>query len=296
MDISYIREFVMLAECGSFSEAAARLFVAQSSLSKHIQAMEKELGAPLFNRTTRSLRLSEAGALYLPYAKKLAALSVESQIALDDFKRRAATSLTIAVMQNPQYYGMARYITGFRQAYPELAFSMVEADEQALYEMFRKKTVNVFPAYSNFAGAGDYTFMPMVDSYMVALMRRDHPSARRGSVSLRQLGGERLLLPTRGGSPVHADAGGVPAGGRGAAGGVRGQFCGLHRPGEGGDGGVPPRAGVRRRLWGGRGRVLRGTGAGHHLLLRPGLPAAGGVDPRGAAVSVLYDAVRAEMK
>ena len=200
MDISYIREFVMLAECGSFSEAAARLFVAQSSLSKHIQAMEKELGAPLFNRTTRSLRLSEAGALYLPYARKLAALSVESQIALDDFKRRAATSLTIAVMQNPQYYGMARYITGFRQAYPELAFSMVEADEQALYEMFRKKTVNVFPAYSNFAGAGDYTFMPMVDSYMVALMRRDHPAAHRGSVSLRQLGGERLLLPTRGGS------------------------------------------------------------------------------------------------
>lgn len=200
MDISHIREFVMLAECGSFSEAAARLFISQSSLSKHIQALEKELGMPLFNRTTRSIRLSEAGALYLPYGKKLAALCMESEIAMDDLKRRSSTSLTIAVMQNPQYYDMAKYITGFRRAYPELAFSMVEADELSLYEMFQKKTVNIFPTYSNFSGAGDYIFMPMVESAVVALLRRDHPCARAGQVSLRRLEVERLLLPTRGGS------------------------------------------------------------------------------------------------
>ena len=200
MDISYIREFVMLAECGSFSEAAARLFISQSSISKHIQALEKELGMPLFNRTTRSIRLSEAGALYLPYAKKLAALCMDSEIALDDLKHRSSTSLTIAVMQHPQYYDMARYITGFREAYPELTFSMVEADELVLYEMFQKKTVNIFPTYSNFAGAGDYTFMPMEKSAVVALLRRDHPCAAAGRVSLERLGGERLLLPSRGGS------------------------------------------------------------------------------------------------
>lgn len=200
MDLEYIREFVMLAECGSFSEAAERLFISQSSVSKHIRALEKELEVPLFNRTTRNMRLSEAGALYLPYARKLAALCMESEIALDDFKRRSSTSLTIAVMQNPQYYGMAKYITGFRRAYPELTFSMVEADELALYEMFQKKTVNIFPAYFNFPGAGDYTFMPMVESAMVALLRRDHPCAAEGRVSLRRLGAERLLLPARGGA------------------------------------------------------------------------------------------------
>ncbi len=200
MDVEYIREFVMLAECGSFSEAAARLFISQSSLSKHIQSLERELETPLFNRTTRSMRLSEAGELYLPYARKLAALCMESEIALDDLKRRSSTSLTIAVMQNPQYYDMAKYITGFRRAYPELTFSMVEADELVLYDMFQRKIVNIFPTYSNFFGAGDYTFMPMVESAMVALLRRDHPCAGDGSVSLQRLGTERLLLPTRGGS------------------------------------------------------------------------------------------------
>lgn len=200
MDIGYIREFVMLAECLNFSEAAERLFISQSSLSKHIRALEKGLETTLFNRTTRSIRLSEAGKLYLPYARKVAALCVESEIALDDLRRRSSTSLTIAVMQNPQYYDLAKYITGFRRAYPELSFSMVEADELALYDMFQKKAVNIFPTYSNFAGAGDYTFMPMMESAVVALFRRDHPCAAAGRVSLRRLGEERLLLPSRGGS------------------------------------------------------------------------------------------------
>ena len=51
MDLIHIREFVMLAECGSFSEAAARLFIAQSSLSKHIRALERKLETPADGRS-----------------------------------------------------------------------------------------------------------------------------------------------------------------------------------------------------------------------------------------------------
>ena len=200
MDTGHIREFVMLADCLNFSEAAERLFISQSSLSKHIQALERELGANLFIRTTRSIRLSDAGELYLPYARKIAALCTESEIAVEDLKNRSSTSLTIAVMQNPQYYDLAKYMTSFRTAYPELTFSMVEADEFGLYDMFLKKQVNIFPAYSMFRAAESYAFMPMVKSTIVAIFRRSHPYAERKSVSLRQLGEERLLLPTKGGS------------------------------------------------------------------------------------------------
>lgn len=200
MDINHIREFVILAECRNFSEAAERLFISQSALSKHIRALEKEMGTPLFNRTTRSIRLSEAGKLFLPYAQKLTVLCMESAIALDDLKHQSSTSLIIAVLQNPQYYDLAKYIIGFRQMYPDLSFSMVEADESGLYEMFQNKTVNIFPTFSNFTGAGDFCFMPMVESTIVALFRRNQFGAPTDRVSLRQLGAERLLLPNRGGS------------------------------------------------------------------------------------------------
>ena len=199
METGHIKEFVTLAECLSYSEAAERLFISQPSLTKHIQALERELGAALFVRTTRSIRLSEAGSLYLPYARQIAELCSESEIAVDDFLNRSSASLTIAVMQNPQNYDLTKYIMSFRQAHPDLSFSMVEADEYGLYEMFRKRVVNIIPTFSGFRGMEGYPFMPMAASSIVAIVRRDHPMARAGRASLRALGEERLLLPTRGG-------------------------------------------------------------------------------------------------
>lgn len=200
MDTSYIIEFLTLAECLNFSEAADRLFISQSSLSKHIKTLERELGVDLFARTTRSIRLSDAGELYLPYARKIAEQCSEAEIDLGRLKSWASTSLTIAIMQNPQYYDMAKYMTSFRQAYPSLSFSMVEADEFGLYDMFMKKLVNIFPTYSNFRGVEKYTFMPMVESSVVAILRKDQLPECTERVDLRRLGQERLLLPTRGGA------------------------------------------------------------------------------------------------
>ncbi|MCH5213277.1 MAG: LysR family transcriptional regulator [Oscillospiraceae bacterium] len=200
MDTDYIKEFVMLSECLNFSEAAERLFISQSSLSKHINTLERELEAKLFVRTTRSIRLSNVGELFLPYARKIADLCSESRIAVEDYNSRSSTSLTIAVMQNPQYYDLAKYLTGFRKAYPDLSFSMVEADEFGLYDMFKRKQVNIFPTYSSLCDSENFIFMPMVESAIVAIFRKDHPFAKSHSISLHQLSGERLLLPTRGGA------------------------------------------------------------------------------------------------
>lgn len=200
MDTGTIKEFVTLAECLNFSEAAFRLFISQSSLSKHIKALERELGVALFDRTTRSIRLSGAGERYLPYAREIVRLCAKSEMEIEYYKNQSAASFTIAVMQNPQYYDMAKYITGFQKAYPGISFSLIEADEISLYDMFRKKLVNIFPTFSNFRGPEEFTFMPMVKSSIVAIFPKDHPCAQAQAVSLRQLADERLLLPTRGGS------------------------------------------------------------------------------------------------
>lgn len=60
MNTNWLREFVVLADTCSYAEAAARLFMGQSSLSKHIKALEEELGLGLFERTSRRVRLSPA--------------------------------------------------------------------------------------------------------------------------------------------------------------------------------------------------------------------------------------------
>ena len=60
MEIDYIREFVILADIGNYMEAADILFISQSTLSRHIKSIEEDLGAPLFDRTTRKVTINNS--------------------------------------------------------------------------------------------------------------------------------------------------------------------------------------------------------------------------------------------
>ena len=70
METKNIQEFLALAELGSSYAAAEKLFVSQSSLVRHIQAIEEEFGVPLFDRTRRGFVLTANGQVFLPYAEK----------------------------------------------------------------------------------------------------------------------------------------------------------------------------------------------------------------------------------
>lgn len=90
MNIDYLKEFVVLADNGSFSRAAEVLFLSQSSLSKHIKALEQELDVLLFRRTTRCLELTEEGEVFLTYARRISRLQYEYQTALYHSRQKKA--------------------------------------------------------------------------------------------------------------------------------------------------------------------------------------------------------------
>ncbi len=64
MDISYIREFMVLSETCNYQSASEQLYLTNSTLSKHIQKMEAELGTPLFERSTRKVTLTNEGKIF----------------------------------------------------------------------------------------------------------------------------------------------------------------------------------------------------------------------------------------
>ncbi|WP_406134816.1 LysR family transcriptional regulator [Streptomyces sp. NBC_01089] len=70
-DLRVVRYFTVLAEHGNFRRAAAELRLAQPSLSRQIQSLEKRLGVRLLDRTTRGCHLTDAGQAFLPQAKAL---------------------------------------------------------------------------------------------------------------------------------------------------------------------------------------------------------------------------------
>ena len=70
MDTRQLKYILAIAECGSISKAADKLFISQSGLNQQLIRIDKEMGIPLFERDTHHLATTEAGAIFLRYAQE----------------------------------------------------------------------------------------------------------------------------------------------------------------------------------------------------------------------------------
>ena len=77
MELVQLRIFVAVAETGSFTKAARRLYVSHSTTSRGVTALEEELGTVLFERDNRVFGLTEAGEKLLPKAREILRLADE---------------------------------------------------------------------------------------------------------------------------------------------------------------------------------------------------------------------------
>lgn len=97
MDLEKLRTFVDLAATLNFSQTATNLFINQSTVSKHIQALEKEFGCQLFVRTNRQVRLSSPGSAILATARQLVQLDQQLHLELQ------ASQATINLVTIPTF-------------------------------------------------------------------------------------------------------------------------------------------------------------------------------------------------
>ena len=127
MDQRRLKHFVTLAETLHFGEAAARLGMTQPPLSQSIQSLEQELGAPLFHRTNRRVRLSLLGEQWLP-AVQSALAGVEALPELARQILRGETGrLEVSFVSTADYSILPAVVSRFRQQYPEVELQLTEA-------------------------------------------------------------------------------------------------------------------------------------------------------------------------
>ena len=194
MELRYLVEFSMIARYENFSLAADELFISQSSLSKHIKTLETELGAPLFQRTTRAVHLSEYGRLLLPFARETAQRMEEFSAQLQKRKEQRRCGLQVASIPVMAQYGITEALYAFRTAHPEIQLSVAEREACQLGEMLAKGECDL--AFQRFA-AGElppYPEIPFCTDTMVAVLPENHRLSGGRALSLSELRNDVFLL------------------------------------------------------------------------------------------------------
>ncbi|MFD9857940.1 LysR family transcriptional regulator [Streptomyces alboflavus] len=191
MELQQMRYVVAVAETNSFTRAAERCLVVQSALSHQIARLEKELGARLFERTSRRVRLTPAGAAFLPAARQCLdaaeRAAAEVAAAVGEVRGRLAVGLipTVAAVDVP---GALR---DFRRQYPQVRISLRVGASDDLIEQVREGALDVaFLGLPTTARPQGVAAHELARDRLVAVVAPDHPLAGQASVGLRRLATE----------------------------------------------------------------------------------------------------------
>ncbi len=126
--LAAMEAFVLVAECGSFSQAAIRLHGSKSAISRQVSALEADLGARLFQRTTRALALTEAGRDYFERAKRILADVVEADLSVIQLQAAPRGRLRVTAPMSFGFLHLAPAIPDFLARYPEVEIDLVMND------------------------------------------------------------------------------------------------------------------------------------------------------------------------
>lgn len=199
MKISYLRDFIALAEIGNFQMAAEELFISQPSLTRHIKLLEGTLGASVFDRTTRKIELNEYGKLLLPYAKEITRLYSELTNTVSTHKRSASNLVTIGSIPTLSLYNIIDILEWFKLRHPFSSIRIIEESTAKLVQMLEDEYCDFafLRRFRNSPGnLGDnLATLTLTSDVMVALVSSSHPLANGKQISIAQLENESLLLP-----------------------------------------------------------------------------------------------------
>jgi DNA-binding transcriptional LysR family regulator len=123
-----IEAFVAVAECGSFSQAAERLHASKSVISRQVSALEAELGARLFHRTTRALALTEAGRSYLERATRILADLAEANASVGQLQAAPRGRLRVNAPVSFAFLHLAPALPDFLDRYPDVSVELTMND------------------------------------------------------------------------------------------------------------------------------------------------------------------------
>ncbi|MER6128660.1 LysR family transcriptional regulator [Streptomyces sp. NPDC001795] len=194
MEVRTLQSFLAVAEEKSFTRAAARCHVAQPAISQQIRALERELGEALFERDSRTVRLTAAGEALMPHAR---AVSAAVAAARAEFAARSGLltgHLSLGAADGVDHSSLPAQLGAFHRLYPGVGVNLVDGTSASLVPQVRQGSLDAaFVAVPPGGLDSDFGHRVLIRDEIVAIVASDQPQAQQAALSLAQLSGTPLI-------------------------------------------------------------------------------------------------------
>ncbi|QEM13836.1 LysR substrate-binding domain-containing protein [Mucilaginibacter rubeus] len=197
MELRQLQYFVKAAETMNFTEAAAAVFITQSTLSQQIKQLEEELGMLLFDRIGKHVRITEAGHIFLTHARKILNDVQRSKQAISELQNATTGELNLGVS-----YAFTSLLlpalAPFSTKYPGIKIFITYGSPEELEKKLRLAELDMILAFHNESDDEDLEMQELFSSSVVMVVSKNNPLAQLKKISLEELARLDLILPGKG--------------------------------------------------------------------------------------------------
>jgi DNA-binding transcriptional LysR family regulator len=198
MELRQLEHFLAVVEEGSFTRAAARLFMVQSSLSASLLGLERELGTDLFIRGRRGAELTDAGRAFLEPARATLGGADRARDAVAEVKGLVRGSVRIAAVTMPRSIDVGETIRRFQDEHPGVDVHLVPVSAREMTDLVADGQVDFAITPRGPGAAPGLHFQPLVRTPLVLFCPTGHRLAGAQDLDLADVVGEPIIDLPRG--------------------------------------------------------------------------------------------------
>ena len=195
MDFTYLRTFCEVARWGNFTRAAEELGYAQSSVTMQVQKLQEQYGAVLFERYGRRMQLTQAGEVFLPYARQILALHTEVKAQLCE---QQTGTITLGTIETLAAYYLPPIIQTFCERHPGITITLQSGNEASLVQAVKEGRCDLGLILDDLWEDPELERVVLRKEEIVIVARPDSAYGHLAQISLPQLAEARFILTEEG--------------------------------------------------------------------------------------------------
>jgi DNA-binding transcriptional LysR family regulator len=194
MDLRQLRYLVALAEERNFTRAAASLHIAQPAMSQQIRRLEDELGLAVVERTTRRVKLTDAGELLVVRARRILVELEAAETELQALRGMYTGHVTIGAMHTMGPVDLSLALALFRERHPDVQFTVREQSSEEMAEMLRVDELDLaFLSVTERVESHGLGLHQLLSEELVVLLPPSHRLSKRPQIRMAQLADEPFI-------------------------------------------------------------------------------------------------------